>query len=270
MYIGMTSLGMGSEPLPKVLEAAVAFGCETIELNGRPTIHQGLWQGDVDHGEVMASIAEAGLRVTSLGGYCDFAVLTEDDLQEQVDQLFGYCKLARTLGVPVVRAFVGDVKEGHSALEFYPWVVKGFAAVCERIAGWDLVMAIENHGRLMNDGDLIGRILEDVGSLQLGVTLDTGNFCWAGHSLADTQRFIDALLPRIYSVHVKDLNLVDGQVDLVPAGRGEINLKGLLRALADRGYKGGVVSEYEGKADYASSTLESVAYLRGLRDGLFA
>jgi len=31
-----------------------------------------------------------------------------------------------------------------------------------------------------------------------------------------------------------------------------------------------VVSEYEGKADYASSTLESVAYLRGLRDGLFA
>jgi len=270
MWIGMTSLGMGSEPLPKVLEAAKAFGCEAIELNARPTVHQGLWQGDVNHRQVMASIEAVGIRITSLGGYCDFAVLTEDALQEQVEQLYGYCELARKLGVPVVRAFTGDVKEGHAAPEFYPWVVRGFAAVGERIAGWDLVMGIENHGRLMNDGDVIARILNDVGSPHLGVTLDTGNFCWAGHSLADSHRFFGALLPHIVSVHVKDLALEAGELNLVPAGRGQIDLKGLLRALADRGFEGGVVSEYEGKSPYAASTLESVAYLRGLRDGLFA
>lgn len=270
MRIGMTSLGMGSEPLSKVLEAARAFGCEAMELNGRPTVHQGLWQGDVVHDQVMAAIEAAGIKATSLGGYCDFAVLTEEGLQEQVSQLFGYCELARRLGIPVVRAFVGDVKEGHTADEFYPWVVKGFSAVCERIAGWDLVIGIENHGRLMNDGDKIARILSDVGSPQLGVTLDTGNFIWGGHTLADAQRFFDALLPNVVSVHVKDVQIEAGEASFVPAGRGQVDLVHLMRALATRGYQGGVVSEYEGRGPYALSTQESVAYLRGLRDGVLA
>jgi sugar phosphate isomerase/epimerase len=270
MRIGMTSLGMGSDPLPVVLEAAQGFGCEVMELNGRPTVHQGLWQGNVDYDGVMASIREAGIEVTSLGGYCDLAVLTEEGLEEQVNQLVGYCELAVRLGIPVVRAFVGDVKEGHTADEFYPWVVRGFSEVCQRIAGWDLVIGIENHGRLMNDGDVLGRILADVGSPRLGITLDTGNFCWGGRTIADAHRYFDALLPHIVNVHVKDVRMENGEAVFVPAGRGEIRLAALLQALADRGYEGAVVSEFEGKAAYAPSTQESIAYLRGLRDGILA
>jgi len=270
MRIGMTSLGMGSEPLSVVLEAAQAFGCEAMELNGRPSVHQGLWQGDVDYDKVMASIRDAGIEATSLGGYCDFAVLTEEGLEEQVAQLFGYCELAVRLGIPVVRAFVGDVKEGHSADEFYPWVVRGFSEVCERIADWDLVIGIENHGRLMNDGDVLARLLADVDSPQLGITLDTGNFCWGGHTLADAHQFFDALLPSVVNVHVKDVRMEGGESVFVPAGRGEVRLAGLMQALASRGYEGAVVSEYEGKAAYVPSTRESVAYLRGVRDGVLA
>jgi len=270
MQIGITSLGMGSDALPVVLETAQEFGCEAMELNGRPTVHQGLWKGDVDHDAVMASIHDAGIEATSLGGYCDFAVLTEDGLEEQANQLVGYCELAVRLGIPVVRAFVGDVKEGHTADEFYAWVVRGFSEVCERIADLDVIIGIENHGRLMNDGDVLGRILADVGSSQLGITLDTGNFCWGGHTIADAHRYFDALLPHIVNVHVKDVRMENGEAVFVPAGRGEIELGALLRSLADRGYEGAVVSEYEGKAAYAPSTQGSVAYLRGLRDGILA
>jgi sugar phosphate isomerase/epimerase len=70
------------------------------------------------------------------------------------------------------------------------------------------------------------------------------------------------------NVHVKDGCFVDGQWVLYPAGRGDIDLPGLFRLLQSVGYAGPVLSEYEGRADFVASTVESVAYLRGLRDGM--
>ncbi|MBN1400516.1 MAG: sugar phosphate isomerase/epimerase, partial [Anaerolineae bacterium] len=99
------------------------------------------------------------------------------------------------------------------------------------------------------------------------MTLDTGNFCWAGHSLDVAQRFFERLAPLTVNVHVKDGRFEDDRWVLYPAGRGDIDLPGLLRLLKSVGYTGPVLSEYEGRADFAASTVESVAYLRGLRDG---
>ena len=100
------------------------------------------------------------------------------------------------------------------------------------------------------------------------MTLDTGNFCWAGHSVETAHRFFEKLAPLTVNVHVKDGCFVDGAWVLTPAGRGEIDLPGLFQILKAEGYEGPVLSEYEGAADFVASTVESVAYLRGLRDGI--
>jgi sugar phosphate isomerase/epimerase len=68
-------------------------------------------------------------------------------------------------------------------------------------------------------------------------------------------------------VHIKDVTYQDGQVVFVPAGRGIVDLPRLYTLLEANGYDGVLVSEYEGSDLYDRATLESVAYLRGLRDG---
>jgi protein FrlC len=146
--------------------------------------------------------------------------------------------------------------------------VAGFKAVVERIAGWGLVVGIENHGRLINDGDRLAELLDEVDSPILGMTIDTGNFCLAGHSVAETERFVAKLAPRTVNVHVKDGRFVGGRFVLLPAGRGDLDLPRLLASLAEAGYTGPVLSEYEGADDYDASTAESVAYLRGVCDAL--
>lgn len=179
-----------------------------------------------------------------------------------------YCEVARNLGIPIVRAFAGDVAEGHALDELYPRLVTGFQEVTWRVAKWGVTIGIENHGRLINQGDKLASLVRDVGSPALGITLDTGNFCWAGHSIEATHRFFEALAPLTVNVHVKDGRFVDGDWVLLPAGRGDIDLAGLFTTLVAAKYDGAVLSEYEGRADFQASTTESVAYLRGLRDGM--
>ena len=268
MNIGFVTLGMGRAPLDEVLGAARAVGCEVMELNGRATVHQNLWQQPLDPKAIKAKIAASGVRPTSLGGYSNFAQATDIALAEQVDQLVGYCRLAREMCIPIVRAFAGDVSDGTTLDKLYPRIVQGFAAVTAHVSDWGLKIGIENHGHLVNDGPTIRSLLDDVGSPILGLTLDTGNFCWAGHSIDAAHDYVDMLAPRVFNVHVKDGKFVDGVWTLEPAGRGDIDLPGILVLLRSLGYAGPVLSEYEGPADFQSATIESVAYLRGLRDAL--
>jgi len=266
MLIGFVTLGMGKQPLEQVLTVAQEAGCEAMELNGRATVHRNLWSEPIDYAGIASQIRASGVVPTSLGGYSDLAQTTDEGLEEQVNQFVGYCRVARQLGIPVVRAFAGDVRPGITLDKVYPRLVQGFKAITDAVVGWDLKIGIENHGRLINDGDRLAELLDDVGSPILGMTLDTGNFCWAGHSIDVAHGFYEKLAPRTVNVHIKDGRFRNGEWVLEPAGRGDLDLAGLFVTLRDAGYDGPVLSEYEGKADFGQSTVESVAYLRGLRD----
>ena len=268
MKVGFVSLGMGAAPFEEVLRVAATAGCEAMELNGRSTVHQGLWAPPVDCARLKAQVATQCLTVTSLGGYSNFAQPTDEGLAAQVEELVGYCQTARAMGIHIVRAFSGDVIEGHTLDELYPRIVAGFKAVVERVSTLGVAIGIENHGRLMNNGDALKALVDDIGNPLVGITLDTGNFCWAGHPIATAQRFFEQLVPLTINVHVKDGGFRNGEWTLIPAGRGDLDIPGLLHALAVSGYRGPILSEYEGQADFVTSTLESVAYLRGLRDGI--
>jgi len=268
MHIGFVSLGMSCYPLREVLRTAMSIGCEAMELNGRATVHNNLWNAPVNYAAIMTHIAESGVVASSLGGYSDFAQPTDEGLQQQFEQFVDYCRIARAMDIPVVRAFAGDVREGHTLDQLYPRIVAGFKEVMMCIAGWGLTVGIENHGRLINHGDYLWSLLQDVGSASLGITLDTGNFCWAGHSIETAHRFFEKLAPRVVNVHVKDGKFVDGQFVLLPAGRGDLDLGGLLRTLYAAGYDGAVLSEFEGQGDFILSTQESVTHLKALRDQL--
>lgn len=266
--IGFVSLGMGDEPLQEVLSLAMDIGGEALEINGRPGVHQGVWQKPVDYDGLQSRFQEQTISVSSLGGYCDFAQPTDEGLKREVARFVEYCRMAREMDIPVVRAFAGDLMEGYSLDDLYPRLVEGFKRVTAQVADWDLMIGIENHGRLINDGRRLRALLQDVDSPILGLTLDTGNFCWAGHTLDAAHDFFEILAPWVVSVHVKDGRFIDDEWVLCPAGRGDINLPGIMALLLEEDYDGAVLSEYEGEADFCASTLESVAYLRGLRDSL--
>lgn len=259
--IGATTLGFGSAPIEDVFDGLVAVGAECCELNARPGQHGG---ETLTADRVRPLERSSGVRVTSVGGYCDFAA---EDTDAEVETLMQACRLAGDLGVGIVRAMVADAADGVTLDGVRSRVVDAFGRAAERAARLGVRLGLENHGRLANDGPWLAGVVDEVGADNLGFTLDTGNFAWAGHGPDAVADDIAAVLPRVISVHVKDVAWRDGRFDgFVPAGDGGIDLPGLFAALCGRGYDGPVVSEYEGPGSHAEGTTRSIAHLKRLAD----
>jgi sugar phosphate isomerase/epimerase len=101
-------------------------------------------------------------------------------------------------------------------------------------------LAIENHQDFLAEDIMM--MLEEVDSPNLGVNYDTGN------SLRLQEEPVKAatlLAPHIIATHIKDVNPVYGGdpqdwtfFASVPAGRGIVNLPGVIRAIESAGYNG--------------------------------
>lgn len=264
MKVGAVSLGWGDKPLARVFEDIRAIGGECLELNSRPGLHAGLVLEPDTIPQVRDWAAMAGVQISGIGGYNDFAQGDPDALQLEVERLLAACRLASELGVRIVRAFAGDARPGLSLTAAWPALVTGFQRVARLAEPLGVTLAIENHGHLLNDGPMLARLVQEVGASNVGLTLDSGNFCWAGHSLEQAQADFDSALPYTVNVHIKDGVWRENRFEFVPAGEGDLPLNNWLAALANRGYQGAVCSEFEGTGDFMEGTRRSIRYLSSL------
>jgi len=268
MKIGAVSLGWAGNSLPQVMDEIAAMGGECIEINGRSGLHAGLILDAGSAGQVRGWAAAAGLSISAVSGYCDFAQTDQAALAREVERLLVACRVASTLGVGIVRAFSGDLKPGLTLDAAWPWLAAGMREAARQAEPLGVMLAIENHGRLLNDGPALARLIREVAASNVGVTLDTGNFAWAGHGPSQVQADLEAVLPHIVSVHVKDgvwreaVGSAPAVFEFVPAGDGQLPLADWLKALADRGYQGAVCSEFEGAGDFRDGTRASIAHLK--------
>jgi len=125
-----------------------------------------------------------------------------------------------------------------------------------------VTLGIENHGRLINDGPALVRLVDEIGADNLGFTIDTGNFAWAGHNPAQVRADFEAVAPRAVNVHIKDGVWTDGDFTFVTAGEGDLPLAWLIETLVTGGYNKTICSEYEGTGDFTECTAKSIAYLK--------
>lgn len=267
MRMGAVSLGWSGTPLPQVFDQIRAMGGECMEINCRMEQHHGLTWDEQSAARVRAWAEAAGVWISGISGYNDFAQENLDALPYEVERLMEACRLASDLGVGIVRAFPGDLKPGMTPETSWSAQVAGFQQAARLAEPLGVSLAIENHGLLLNDGLLLGRLVSDIGADNVGLTLDTGNFCWAGHSLDRAQADFEAMLPHVINVHIKDGIWQDGSFEFVPAGQGELPLTMWMATLAEAGYRGAVCSEFEGAGDFVEGTRSSLDFLLSIGRG---
>jgi len=262
--VGAVSLGFSGTPLRQVFEELAAMGATCVEINGNTERHHGISLDSTTIPQILGWAKQSGLVIGSLSGYCDFAMTDEAALEAEIARLMATCRAASEMQVPVVRAFAGDVKPGLTLDAVRRSMVAAFRKASALAAVLGVTLGIENHGRLINDGPALAALVDDVGADNLGFTLDTGNFAWAGHDAAQVRADFEAVLPRVVSLHIKDGVWRGGGFDFVPAGSGELPLDWLIGALLARGYQGPIYSEYEGGGNAREGTRQSIAYLKGI------
>lgn len=269
IQIGAVSLGWSGTPLPEVFEELAAMGGRCIEINGNADRHHGLALDTETASQILGWARETGVVIGSISGYCDFAQTDTTALETEVARLMVSCRAAAAMGVPIVRAFTGDIKPNIALEQVRPNIIAAFREATEEAAALGITLGIENHGRLINDGPALAALVEEVGADNLGFTLDTGNFAWAGHDRDQVQADFAAVLPRVVNVHIKDGVWTTEGFQFVPAGEGELPLDWLVTELVQRGFDGKIYSEFEGAGDFREGTRKSIAYLQTTlkRDG---
>lgn len=266
--VGAVSLGWSGTPLPQAFEELAAMGGTCVEINGNAERHHGISLDGDTAPQIRAWAADAGLAIGSLSGYCDFAQTQEEALKVEIARLMRTCRAAAEMEIPVVRAFVGDVKPGILLAAVRPHIVAAFRTACEEAEKLGVTLGIENHGRLINDGPKLVGLVREVGATNLGFTIDTGNFAWAGHGPDEVLADFEAVLPYAVNVHIKDGTWTEEGFSFVPAGEGDLPLRWLLEALVAQGYRGPVYSEFEGAGDFRKNTRESIAFLQATLDAI--
>ena len=127
-------------------------------------------------------------------------------------------------------------KEGTEPLDF---VVSFLNALDPKLDQFDAMLALEPHyGSQLQTADDYRYIFGRIKSQNIGITVDTGHFYSAG---VDIPAFIREFGDTIINVHLKD-HIGKQSVSI---GEGEIDLKGIVKALDGIGYEGALAIEIE-------------------------
>lgn len=135
---------------------------------------------------------------------------------------------------------------------------------------FDIRLAIHNHGPGDKKWPLPTDVFDKVQQYdpRIGLCLDCGH---TKRLNADPVEAIYKCRSRIYDVHIKDVSKADPTGDCIEAGRGVMNLKGILQALLEIKFPHLIGIEYEKDPDDVMPGLaQTVGYLQGLLAGLNA
>jgi sugar phosphate isomerase/epimerase len=187
-----------------------------------------------------------------------------------LSDLVKHIGVAKAMGAKVMRIVGSSLRFRDDAHEPQIERLTAMLKQAVRVAeDEDLILAIENH--IDFTASEILTLIDRVGSKFFGVNFDTGN---ALRLFEDPVAEARLLAPFIHATHIKDVSPRRGGSprewnfwESVPAGKGVVDVAGVMKVLRDQGYPGTLCVEVDCLRpdwDEDQAVEMSVNYLRGL------
>ena len=247
--LGVIHYNTPGETVEEFLDWVKATGFEYIELQvGDVWPDESVEAGD-EPAKVKQMLDDRGLICDAVASCNDFIVLEEDDIASQVARMKTICALAAEVGADTIRTEGGQPKPSVPVEKYADAMAECLKRCLEFCEPAGMKLAVDNHGMASNDGDLLVKTFEMVGSKLVGTNLDTMNYRWAGHDLETIDRYYEIVAPWVLHTHLKDGVGCRGEYNGKALGNGEINLAKAIECCVGAGYNGVWCAEWEGKGD---------------------
>ncbi len=179
-----------------------------------------------------------GLDISGTAVGNDFGHPPGPERDRQLGMVKEWVVRAELMGAPVIRVFAGHQKKGQDPRQTHRWMVEGLEECCDYAGRHGVHLALENHGGPTATVEGLLSIVRDVKSPWFGVNLDTGNF-------RDKDPYAAIKQAAPYAVNVQVKVSIPG-----PDGKSQpADFDLLAQILADSGYRGYIVLEYEEAGD---------------------
>ena len=154
--------------------------------------------------EIRSQAQGAGIRLhVGTGSICPTSSSFKTDFGSAEEHLELTIRIARVLGSPVARCFLGTRQDrlGPDGIEPHmKSTIQVFRKLRSRAVEAGVRIAIENHAGDMQARETV-RVIEEAGSDFVGATVDSGNATW---SLEDPVRNLEILGPYAVSSGIRD------------------------------------------------------------------
>lgn len=255
-------------PFPDVLEAVASLGCGWVEL---PVYSH--WHGESlekllqDRAALEEELERHGVGVMAVGGWTDFVQPIPEATDLQIGKLHHLIDLAADLGCSVVRCLGGTAKPSVPEDRWIPCVIEGLSECMPHAGERGVTVCLENQGMLCNDAESLKRIVGEVASDNLKLTLDPSNFRWRGHPVKIVHQTLRELAPLAGYVHLKNGDGRSGVQERYVAtylDDGEIDMELFVRELRRAQYRGDYGVDYDGGGEARSAMQRNFEYARML------
>jgi sugar phosphate isomerase/epimerase len=242
-------LGVASYSLRKLsradaIKAMEQLRCQYINIK---EFHAPIKGTEAEWKQARTDFENAGIKILGVG---NITMVREDE--GEIRRNFEY---AKTLGAPVI-VMAPTAKT---------------APVIERfVKEYNIKAAIHNHGPEDKHFPAPSDVLKVVKGMdeRMGLCVDLGHTARTGTSPLDGLRQAGK---RLHDIHIKDLADLMNKDSQVEVGDGAMPIPAIFTHLMKTAYKGGVMLEYEIKADNpVPGMIKSFAYMRGVLAGLKA
>jgi sugar phosphate isomerase/epimerase len=256
MRLAFSTLACPDWPLERVVDAAIRYGYEGIELRivDGELVSPAMSAAQRDRTKEI--VGGAGLEVCCVDTSFEIA-----DPRASIDEALSYLELAAELDGPMIRLF-GGAPEGEPASATTGRVVERLTALVERGRSLGVAVAVESHDSFAA-GEVLAEVLADAPK-DVGVIWDTLNPILAGEP---PERTFAAVADRLVHVHIKDGALPPDPEENRLLGEGRVRIEAILEMLASRSYGGWLSVEWEKKWQpaIADADVALPRYADGLR-----
>ena len=252
-------------PIEKCLELAADAGFDGVEIlkvqmEGEPS--------NAQLQKIKQRAFSLGLDLMGYSTHQSFVSPDEAERQEDVDKTIDMIEEAYRLGIPTLRINTGrwgttatfdelmankgiePRLEGYSDDDGFKWVIDSIEKLIPKAEKCGVTLGLENHWGLGRTAEGVKRIVDDINSPWLQVTLDTGNF------LEDRERQFKLLAPQAILLQAKTYYGGGTWYTL------DLDYAEIAQVMRDANYRGYVSLEFEGKDDPIESVKKSLEVLR--------
>jgi sugar phosphate isomerase/epimerase len=241
MKYSFTNLGCPEWNLEKIVEKAAEYGYDGVELRSHADNPYLFPNPPLAHRKYVKELfAKHKLDISCISAYSRFADSDEQTLEENKQILINDIILARDIGAPMVRSFLGENKNltNEQVIEHAAPYLNYCADFAELMG---VKVGFETHDAWCS-GALMKLAFSRITSKGASIIWDVGN----NHDQGETVKgFFDTVGERCAHVHLKDLKKIDGKMKLCLTGEGEVEIKECATVLKKAGYKGYITFEWE-------------------------
>ena len=245
--------------LPQFIRRARKLGYDAVMLAGKRPQLSPL---DVDEeclSRLRNVLEETGLTCPAIGAYTDLGALAAAEvpvLEMQIAYVQSLASIAKQLGSKYVRIFTAyqtEVQQGHAV---WQRAVLAIQEMCDRVACFGQVIAIQNHHDLAVETSALLELLHDIDRPNCKLGFDAWSPALRGEDLYESAKMAaphtvittnaDYIRLKRFRYRPELINYEPDSPDMVravPFGTGFIDYANFFRGLSDGGFNG--IATYE-------------------------